>query len=523
MHETQKMLYNTQKTVLAVSDCLQALNVAQQATLEIIDHNFGQALRLIDQLQSQLLPRIEQFSFARRLHLYIPGQLATVRNYALEELKSWLGTVRDQCPRIGELAFNRAQKRIEKWQELYEGVTTPTTITGMSAEEVLLVEMEREDAATILNNQTVQVQFTPLLKALHLFELMNQRSEFQSTFAEYRRAQAKVIFDMPVRLRKSDAEAQKSFASFLHHVCGFFVLEYFIVRLPQKFYSAAHVEGLWEAAVTLINGYVMDSLGSSVTQTTFMKIKWLQVFFLQAIEVYDIYSISSMLDAILSLFYRYIDLAKTENVNKIHELATTCAITPLPVSSSNSVAKMRRSFSFLASDSSLETATTFVFSEYLPSVFSSINDFITNFYVFLEGVPQQSSELDDIAKKNCELLLEEASRAYVERAISGDTQIEELTQMIKDLECLGQVCVDVSRLLNMKRLRNRSDPVVISAKERIADYRDQLLENLKQKIQSEVSKIVSYYPYEYTPASKPSHPSNAIRGIHSTGSVGLIC
>jgi hypothetical protein len=174
---------------------LQTLNVAQQATLEIMDQNFGQALRLIEQLQGQLLPRIDQYSFSAKLHQWIPSQLATVRSFAVEELKMWLSRVRDQSGILGEVAFNRAQKRIERWRELYEGVQTPTAIRLISAAEdvhsaaayVDLVEMEREDAASIIDNQQVQVDFAQLLKAVHLFDLMNQRVEFQSLFSEYRR------------------------------------------------------------------------------------------------------------------------------------------------------------------------------------------------------------------------------------------------------------------------------------------------------------------------------------------------
>lgn len=411
MHETHKMLYNTKRTVLAMSDCLKALEVAQQATLEIVDQNFGQALRLIEQLQTQLLPRIDQFSFSAKLYQWIPIQLNTVRGFAVEELQMWLSKVREQSGVIGEVAFGRAQKRIEKWRNLYEGVATPTAINlGFSAAEDIrsaaaygdLVEMEREDAASIIENDQVQVDFGPLLKAVHLFDLMNHRAEFQSLFAEYRRAQAKVIFDIPVNLKDGKAD---SFSNFLHNVCGFFIIEYFIVRKPQKFYSPAHVEGLWETAVNLINNYVLESLGCGLDQSVFMKIKWLQVFFLHAIEVYDIYSISSMLDTILSLFYRYVDLTKGETIQRIKDSAASCELKPLAISSSNSISKAQRQFTFMTEDSAFSNATEFPFSSFIMDVFAGISEFINNFYVFLEGVPQQSSELDDIAKKVLNTLL----------------------------------------------------------------------------------------------------------------------
>jgi hypothetical protein len=106
-----------------------------------------------------------------------------------------------------------------------------------------------------------------------------------------------------------------------------------------------------------------------------------------------------MLDTILSLFYRYVDLTKGETIQKIKNSATLCELKPLAISSSNSISKAQRQFTFMAEDSAFVNATEFPFSSFIMDVFAGISEFINNFYVFLEGVPQQSSELDDIAKK----------------------------------------------------------------------------------------------------------------------------
>ena len=507
------MLDTTQKLVLALDDCLQSLNCAQQATLEIADQNYGQALRLIEQLQTQLLPRIETFPFSTKLQQWIPTQLDTIRSAALDDLKGWLGTVRMQTPILGELAFSRAQKRIEKWREIYEGVSTPTAINASAAQDSRsaaaytdLVEMEREDAASIINNQQVQVDFSPLLQAVHLFGLMNRRSEFQSTFAEYRRAQAKVIFDLPVNLREGEG---KSFANFLHQVCGFFIIEYFIVRKPQKFYSSAHVEGLWETVVRMINNYVLESLGDGSDQGLFMKIKWLQVFFLHAIEVYDLYSIASMLDTILSLFYRYVDLAKSERLQAIQASAQSANLRPLTVSSANAFARLQRQYSFLSEIDG--EAGILPFSQFVLDVHSNISEFINNFYVFLEGVPQQSSELDDIAKKTADWLLEQSAKAYSER-LEG-AEITGMIQIIRDLECLQKTSVDIARLLTQKRQRTRSNPVVMSAGESLAKTSHEAEDHLFELINGELDGQFASNKYDFCPVVTPLTPSNLFQAF----------
>lgn len=530
MYETRKMLYSTQRTLLAVNDCLQALNTAQRATLEIMDQNFGQALRLIEQLQSSLLPRIAHFSFAARLQQYIPSQLATVRNFAVEELKRWLSTVREQSPRIGERAFGKAERRIEKWRELYEGVATPSGgKAGLASADdmrsaaayVELVEMERQDAAAINDDMGEGggggaeggalggVDFGPLLKAVHLFDLMDQRGEFQSLFAEYRRAQAKVIFDMPVSLREGQAQ---SFATFLHHVTGFFIVEYFIVQQAQKFYSPAHVEGLWETAVGMINNYVLDSLGTGVADRgVFMKIKWLQVFFMHSIEVYELYSIASMLDTILSLFYRYVDLAKTDHSQSIQNAAASGALRALPLGSGE---RYLRLFGFLqASETHAPRGGNWLpFSDFVPAVYNGVAEFIGNFYVFLEGVPQQSGELDDIAKKNCEMLLVEAGLALEERLATGPDG-EQVMQMVKDVQCLLLLLPDIAHLLSQRRLRNRSAPLSLTAaSDALTEARGNLEGRLMATFNHDVDSLLLSHPFDPNPAMAPTGPSAFITG-----------
>lgn len=324
-----------------------------------------------------------------------------------------------------------------------------------------------------------------------------------------------MIFDMPVDLRNAEA---KSFANFLHNVCGFFILEYFIVRKPQKFYSAAHVEGLWESAVSLVNNYVLESLGLSSEQAVFMKIKWLQVFFLHSIEVdarphpfspcqvYDLYSISSMLDTILSLFYRYVDLNKVDYSQRLQSCAASCALQPLPVTSSNTVARVRRQFTFIAENKDMDSATKFPFSQFVLEVYSCVSEFIGNFYIFLEGIPQQSSELDDIAKKTADWLLDEASRAYTERLESAD--FEGVVQIVRDFDCLAQLCQDIARLLSTKRSRVQTTPIVIYSVDLLVKAGHNAEARLFSLINHEIDQIVASQKYEYMPVQRLGGPSS---------------
>jgi len=61
------MMLNVGKVLVALQDSLRALNAAQRATLEVMDCNFADALRIIEDIQSNQLRLIEDFTFSTRL------------------------------------------------------------------------------------------------------------------------------------------------------------------------------------------------------------------------------------------------------------------------------------------------------------------------------------------------------------------------------------------------------------------------------------------------------------------------
>ncbi len=511
VNEAQKMLCNTARTITAMTDCLAALNAAQQATLHIADANFGTGLRLLASLNSNLLPKVEHFPFMRPLlGGWLPAQVEGVRTFALEELKRWLEAVREAAPAIGVEAFARAQRRIEQWRTVQadldggssgdaprpnmSGAATSSAslLAAVSADHAAatfidLIEGEREDAASIL--ALFAVDFTPLLRAGHLFAEMGARETFEETFAQSRRAQCKVILSATVRFR--DDHEGRSLATLLQSIAGFFVVDYFVVSKPQKFYTCAHAEGLWDEAVGTVNKVILDALngcaggGATFDQSLFMKIKWLLVFFLHSIEIYGLYSTTSMLDTILSLFYRYVEVKKAECHQRLVESAAMCSFAPLSMTKSHISSRIRRQMAFLldgsgapdlppaspstspalAGASSGESVGTFPFSQVVVDIYGGLSDFILNFYVFLEGVPQQSSELDDIVKRGVEYLLDEATSAYASRLMGASVDVT--LQIVRDLSCLVRMCDQIAALLNKKRSRSRTKAIVMDATERL--------------------------------------------------------
>lgn len=234
----------------------------------------------------------------------------------------------------------------------------------------------------------------------------------------------------------------QSYQGFLEETCGFFVIEYFITQLAAAFYPTAWVEQLWKIFVGRINSAVFSCLGSGCEETgVFMKMKWAQVFFMHALEIYQvnrgglcgggrgtdqkpkgrgkakgypsshllarpspvgsIFAVSELRETLLSLFYRYTELLKTDHSQAIRDaISKDQPAFPMVIGSRAVLERMQsQQLLWLQPDQSSIDSVSVPCSASVYECFQIIGQFIGHFYVFLEGIPQQTSELDDIAKK----------------------------------------------------------------------------------------------------------------------------
>ena len=207
---------------------------------------------------------------------------------------------------MGSLALSQLQTRFEQFQR---------QSANNRPFELFLSEIAAEDSEIITSNDLVKVDFTPLQSSLRLFTMMDKRTELIELLIETRRIQLDLILSSRVSLEKPDTDP-KSLRSFLNALTGFFIFERLLTRLPLSIYPLGHLESRWEAAQQKIREIALDSLRlSSSDRAAFMKIKWQLVFFTHALEMFG-YPKNQLVDTILTLFYRYVDLLRQDSIEK---------------------------------------------------------------------------------------------------------------------------------------------------------------------------------------------------------------
>lgn len=105
-----------------------------------------------------------------------------------------------------------------------------------SAIELVLDEREEFD---VLNNENVNIDFTPLFECLHIHEALGERDEFRVTYANVRRQQKELLMSGPLNFTNEDISGLNRL---LEDIAGFAIVERATMRKTMSFRSAVDVD-----------------------------------------------------------------------------------------------------------------------------------------------------------------------------------------------------------------------------------------------------------------------------------------
>ena len=492
------MLLNVGKAIQTVEDCLRALNLLQMIQLEIADGHEHSAVKLIDELQGKgALRAIEEMPFYPQVIKSLEMFKKRVWDAATGQVKKWLSSVREESSVMGSLALSQLQTRYEQFQR-QQPATRPF--------ELFLTEVAAEDAAMITSNDLVKVDFSNLQSSLRLFTMMDKRAELINLLIETRRVQLDLILSSRVSLENPDTDP-KSLRSFLNALTGFFIFERLLSRLPLAIYPLSHLESHWEMAQLKIREIALESLRlSSSDRAAFMKIKWQLVFFTHSLEMFG-YPKSQLIETILTLFYRYVDLLRQDSIEK-------CSLS------------IKRD-KFLLTNQELK-------SQCLIECFQTIqSNFLSSFSVFLEGVPGCSNrtvDFSDLARKtvddqilpNCSRELLQRIQTIVEGNDAKSSTSQQLTQILKTISDFLISCSsdgEMTLLLLNFNLKNQKQNALVTSNDfklNSAQIFSLILEKAYEKsfefVNEDLQIILKKISYDRNPKTLLPSPSSAIQG-----------
>lgn len=222
---TSAVRQNIADATNALNDSLTILRAVNNAHELVRRKNYYAALKSLDDLQNEhLVPIIQnrystQHRLADVIQKSIPASQKAISEAVMTDLNTWLFRIRETSQFLGEVAFYHTEMRRTRQKKRIEEDPFLANFKLNSAIE--LVSDENEDF-DVLNNEELQVDFTPLLEALHIHEALGQLEKFRSEYGATRRQQKDLLLPGFVELL---AEDEQSLSSLLEGIAGFAIIE----------------------------------------------------------------------------------------------------------------------------------------------------------------------------------------------------------------------------------------------------------------------------------------------------------
>lgn len=240
--EQKQALVNTrgvQQNITDVSDAikesLRILHAVNNAHDLIRRKKYYAALKSLDDLQNEhLVPIIQnryatQYRLADLIQKSIPDSQKAISKAVMTDLNTWLYRIRETSQFLGEVAFFHTKQRQDRQRARVEGNDFLNNFKLNSAIELVFDESNDFD---VLDNEDVQVEFTPLYEALHIHDALGQVDKFRADYAATRRQQKELLMPSSVDLLSDDNDL--SLGALLEGIAGFAIIEKATVqRVPQ--------------------------------------------------------------------------------------------------------------------------------------------------------------------------------------------------------------------------------------------------------------------------------------------------
>lgn len=217
--ESRGVRQNIDEATQALNDCLEVLRLANQVHDLLGRKSHYAALRALDELQNIHLKEVAQYKIAEMIQKSVPATKKLIAEAVMADLNTWLYRIRESSQFLGEVAFFHTEQRRTRQKDRVERVSFLNNFKLNSAIELVSDESEEID---ILDNEDVQVDFTPLFECMHIHEALGQHEKFRTDYAATRRQQKELL--VPTAITLTDPE-MSSLSELLEGIAGFAIIE----------------------------------------------------------------------------------------------------------------------------------------------------------------------------------------------------------------------------------------------------------------------------------------------------------
>ncbi|KAG0043847.1 hypothetical protein BGZ83_010980 [Gryganskiella cystojenkinii] len=495
--ESKKILENIATATETLKTCIHFLDLANRVNVQVENRKYYSALRIVDEIQVVHLRSVIQFEFARHMQDCIPILQHAIKDAVTTEVKEWLFSIRTSQKEMGKVAMDTMAARQQRWRERSSrGFKLKTSHTVNSAVEMAINE---EIEVDIMDTNNVKLDFKPLYQCLHIYDELGQRAEFRTSYAEDRKAQAKLTLSSINSSFNLKDRNTDNFRSLLQDIAGFFIVEHIILYSTTNFRTQAQLDELCELVTNLLLRLLSEGLANCQDPDMFLDVKMLLMLYIQTMESYN-YPVSKLNDLLLTLFRTYADQLETKFSSNFHKLVDEDDYTPMLVENQDEYNLLQLAFRFKEDRraTKLGFPRTLPFSKVVPYCCEDIRLFVGQFYRFVEGFNQEQNEMDELVKDSLDtLLIQHVHSVWLKKLESGN--LSQIAQIIINLEYFQGACSDFELLLTESRSTSDTTKISLQATSLFRETRKSAEKRISELVNSKIDDMLELAEYEWLP------------------------
>ncbi|KAK4692518.1 exocyst complex component 6, partial [Lecanoromycetidae sp. Uapishka_2] len=499
---------NIDEATRALRDCLEVLRLANQVHDLLGKKSHYAALRALDELQNVHLKEITQYKLAEMIQKSVPATKKLIAEAVMTDLNTWLFRIRETSRFLGEVAFYDTEQRRTRLKDRAEAFPNLNNFKLNSAIELVSDETEEFD---ILDNEEVQVDFTPLFECLHIHNALGQIDKFRADYAATRRQQKELL--MPASVTLID-EGGASLSVLLEDIAGFAIVEKATMKKAPELRTAADVDELWDSMCQSAIVLISKALHEVTNAEVLLKIKGVIALFIQTMDSWNY--LVGVLDAfLLTLFEKYAELLKRRFSDDFQEIVSTDDYMPMPINKLDEYDKVVN-VSWYTPDKPREEIRfpcVLPFSQMYPLCCIDIRNFLNQFYFFSDDHFQHPRVIDETLKTSLDALLSTSvCRLLVERLSSQ--YLGQIVQILINLEHFEIACQELEPLLAAARsTASVGGSVTLNATEEFRSNKKTAEKRIFELVNSKIDDLIGTAEYDWMAPTLEKEPSNYMQTL----------
>lgn len=380
---------NIANAIEGLGSCLPVLECYSKLSRQVSEKRYYPALKTLEQLESEHLPKVENYRFAAQMKEAVPKLKENIKKSSEADFREFLENIREFSPKIG----HKAMEHIKQVQRRDLNTIIEDFYSNESKKEYAV---DQNDLSALDD-----IDFSPIYRCLQIYTVLNDKEYFEKDYRQQRRDQAKLVLQAPQTMHDN----LEAYSTYIYSIVGFFLVEDHVMNTAGDVVIRSYLNDLWSTSLTRAVNVLSMSSSSCTDPNILLKIKNLIMLSITTLKTYG-YTVTQLWDLLLEMRDHYNEVLLQRWVNEFREILDKGDFLPLEVADKESYDAVLEIFPFHSEQ--LENQSfpkKFPFSKMVPDVYHKSKEFMYACMKFSEELTLSPSDVAAMVRKAANLLL----------------------------------------------------------------------------------------------------------------------